>query len=535
MQGGSRRRNQRTNFVPHTCGYSLLKKEMIISLLIILILVLSCAQGFRSVCTNGRTSPVCLQCLRSLLVDDEVQATEELKQVITQVPALIGAPSNSALVPNPTGTEVEVRTVLSLLFAVAVLNNIDRVSMAVSIIPMSTVFSYDSTQKSLVAAAFSLGYLSGILPSGYAGTVSSPKAVMATGVAMWSLATMAAPTAAMSSFNTLLFSRCLMGASESVTIPLIQTFISRFSPREQRTTHLALVFSGLNVGSILAFLVTPLILERFGWEGPFYGFGSLGFFWLAIWWAAAKDYPSAYEAARGGYEATAAAATSVVSEAEQGDQAVQIDWKAILRDKNVQAITAAHMASNVGLYFMLNFLPIYCNSMFQTNVQDSASFAILPAISSGLSGLLGGRLADYLIVKGWDKTVVRKIFQTMAFVVPAGCLLYLGSQQAGSITETGAILAFAVATGFSALSVAGYSSGVQDVCRGGSKLVPILYSATSAPAVLAGSAGIYGTGKILDNFSGNFDLILRGIAAVYLAGAMFYAARYSVPAREELL
>ena len=65
---------------------------------------------------------------------------------------------------------------------------------------------------------------------------------------------------------------------------------------------------------------------------------------------------------------------------------------------------------------------------------------------------------------------------------------------------------------------------MQDVCKS-SKYISIVYSLTSAPAVLVGSVGVYLTGLVLDR-THSFSLVFQGTSLVYLLGAVFYALNY---------
>ena len=130
-------------------------------------------------------------------------------------------------------------------------------------------------------------------------------------------------------------------------------------------------------------------------------------------------------------------------------------------------------------------------------------------------------------MNGWSKTKTRKVFQSIALIMPAATLVLL-SKDGAADNAANAILAFSTATGFAALSVAGFGSSVLDLSKPNSRLIPIIYSLTSLPSVLIGSIGTWSVGKILDA-TGDWNLCFLGIASVYTTGALFFVMRFKVP------
>ena len=131
-------------------------------------------------------------------------------------------------------------------------------------------------------------------------------------------------------------------------------------------------------------------------------------------------------------------------------------------------------------------------------------------------------MADRLISTGVDKTLVRKVMQSIALITPAIALLSLSLAQ--DLTKNDAISYFVIAVASAATFVAGFGSSTQDICAS-PKYVSVIYSLTSAPAVLVGSLGVYLTGVILDYYH-SFSLVFQGTAVIYVLGAIFYIINY---------
>lgn len=429
-------------------------------------------------------------------------------------------------------------TMLILLFLVTALCALDRVAMSVAILPMGSEFQYSDSTRGLISSVFSLGYMVGLIPSGLLGTFSSPKKILAYGVLLWSAAQIASPSAAYVNIQVLLAARFFMGVAEAVAIPTVQTFVARWVPENQRSVALGLVLSGLQVGNVCAYVASPTILDSFNWNGLFEIYGAVGFLWLILWVPIAQDNPSRVIA----NELGIAVADDVTID-EQGKRInvqpkssqnestliesikknlVTVPWGEIVRSKEIRAITIAHAVQNFGLYINLAWLPSYFSQKYHLGVTDSSLSSVLPWIVAAVVGSGSGYAADQFLQKGVDKTLIRKIAQTFALVVPAITLLQLSV--AKDLTSTDAIGYFTVACASASSCVAGFGSSVQDVCKN-PKLVSTLYGVTSAPAVLFGSLGVYLTGVVLDNTQ-SWELVFRGTAFIYFLGAAYYATQY---------
>ena len=74
-----------------------------------------------------------------------------------------------------------------------------------------------------------------------------------------------------------------MGLSEAVTIPTVQNFVSRYVPEENKSVILGIVLSGLQVGNVAAYLVSPYLLDNYGWSSVLIVYGLIGLLWLGLW------------------------------------------------------------------------------------------------------------------------------------------------------------------------------------------------------------------------------------------------------------
>lgn len=183
--------------------------------------------------------------------------------------------------------------------------------------------SSQSASQPFAASAFSSStdcrvHLKQIAGGIWADTVGG-KLVLGFGVVWWSVATALTPIAAKVGLPFLLVVRAFMGVGEvssfihvtssswdkqdhlhisilfecaiehfqlflqGVAMPAMNNILSKWVPVSERSRSLALVYSGMYLGSVTGLAFSPFLIHQFGWPSVFYSFGSLGTVWFAVW------------------------------------------------------------------------------------------------------------------------------------------------------------------------------------------------------------------------------------------------------------
>ena len=424
---------------------------------------------------------------------------------------------------------------LGLLWSIACLSALDRVAMSVAILPMAQEFTYfTDTVKGSISSFFSIGYGLAILPAGLLVANLSPRKVMSVGLSTWSLATVATAlvlTQDQSSMSLLLLARALVGAGESVILPTIQRLLISWTTSKEKTTALAAIYSGFHIGTIAAYTLSPVVMDGFGdWRGLFYAYGAVGLLILAPWLALAKDSPQMIVSENQGSKTDAVppqalSLTDSVGEAMQTVRAAP--WKGFFSSKGTWGILLAHCAKNVGLYVSLAWIPTFYSEQYGIGVRDSALLSVLPSITGAVCGVLAGATADSFIRNLEDGDVemrgrIRKGFQTIAFL---GQSLALGTLALNVPEEPWVAQLFLMASyGLMAFNTSGFEAGIQE--KAGNRWTGLLYSVTSLPAVICGTAGVYATGLILDATNQDWSWVFGLIAASNLVGNAAFVALY---------
>ena len=398
-------------------------------------------------------------------------------------------------------------TVIGLFSLATVLCYIDRVSISVAIIPLAAEKHYDAAAQGLILSAFFWGYLWPQLVGGWMADRFGGKRVLALGVAVWSAATFLTP-AASASFAALLAARIVLGLGEGFNFPAIHSLAARWAPASERARAIALNFSGMFLGTVIAFLLSPTIIVAFGWRALFYISGALGGLWLWAWIAKAADRP---ETSPG---VSAAELAAIVAGRPAASPAGRLPWKLILREKAVWAIVLAHVCHNWGFNILLLWLPTYLDRIFGVSLARVGGLALIPWLVTFAASNTGGWVADLLAARGLAAGRVRKLLQSVAFAVGAAPLLVL----AGVRSPGAAIALVAISAAGNSLGLAAFGVNHLDV---GPRYAGTLMGISNTIATIPGIVGVAATGFILQA-TGSFAAIFYLTAAIYLLGAAGY-------------
>jgi len=118
------------------------------------------------------------------------------------------------------------------------------------------------------------------LPLGVVGDLKSRRAVIATGVALWS--TFTALGAAVTRFWQLLLCRSLVGVGEAGYGPAAQALIAELFRGRRRAFAIGVYSVGMAFGGVTGIWLGGVLAERYGWRVAFVALGAPGFVLAAL-------------------------------------------------------------------------------------------------------------------------------------------------------------------------------------------------------------------------------------------------------------
>uniref|UniRef100_A0A453GZB5 Major facilitator superfamily (MFS) profile domain-containing protein n=1 Tax=Aegilops tauschii subsp. strangulata TaxID=200361 RepID=A0A453GZB5_AEGTS len=335
--------------------------------------------------------------------------------VPAEAAVLVGDANNPEAVSSPAWWQQFPKrmTIVVLCFFSFLLCNMDRVNMSIAILPMSAEFGWSPATVGLIQSSFFWGYLLTQILGGIWADRFGGKVVLGFGVVWWSIATILTPFAAKLGLPFLLVVRAFMGIGEGVAMPAMNNILSKWIPVSERSRSLALVYSGMYLGSVTGLAFSPFLISKFGWPSVFYGFGSLGSIWFTLWQLKARSSPNEDP------EVTEDEKRHILGGSTMKEPVSSIPWKLILSKPAVWALIVSHFCHNWGTFILLTWMPTYYNQVLKFNLTESGLLCVLPWLTMAVFANVGGWIADTLVARGVSITNVRKIMQSIGFLGPA--------------------------------------------------------------------------------------------------------------------
>ncbi len=389
-------------------------------------------------------------------------------------------------------------TVVLLCFAAAFISYIDRSNISVAAIAMKEEFHWTETTKGVVLSSFFIGYIllqivSAMLANKYGG-----KLLLGVAVIWWSIWTMLTPAAAYTSLGALIAARIALGLGEAAVFPGCINLIGRWVPVHQRSRAVALVTSGLSLGTVFSLPVTGWLVRSYGWPNPFYLFGAVGLVWALVWFPLIGN-------GRG------------VAEEAAPHGARNIPWAALLRTPAVWAIFVNHFCHNWVLYVLLAWLPSYIKATFGVSVATAGLLAAAPSLVAFLSANTAGTIADRMITAGRNRTSVRKLMQSIGIFGAAAFLLMVPL----ATTTTLGVLLMCGSAGALGCCAAGFSSNAFDVAP---RHAEIVWGISNTFATVPGIVGVAATGWMVERTGSYASAFLLTAIIAITGGVVFLLA-----------
>ncbi|MGE3261714.1 MAG: MFS transporter [Bacteriovoracia bacterium] len=156
---------------------------------------------------------------------------------------------------------------LLLLTLINLFNYLDRYILVALSPSIKTDLNLSDTQVGGLATAFMISYFLISPAFGWLGDRKPRYRLMALGVALWSLATVA--SGLVKGFAALFWSRLCVGVGEAAYGSIAPSVLTDLYPKSIRGKVFAFFFMAIPVGSALGFLLGGLLEQLFGWRHAF--------------------------------------------------------------------------------------------------------------------------------------------------------------------------------------------------------------------------------------------------------------------------
>ena len=281
-----------------------------------------------------------------------------------------------------------------LLFSLALINYIDRVTLSFAAEPIAREYGLSPVTLGYLFSSFLWTYTLCLLPVGMLVDRFGAKRVAGCGIGIWSLAT--AATGLAWSFGSLLATRLVMGGGEASSNPAGARVIREWIPAGERGTLNAIFNSGSYAGPALCALVVGPIIAAFGWRALFFVAGGIGLVWLLCWltWFARPE-----DAAwLGDAERLKIIAERGSGKAGPGAAGEKTGLPRLLASSPTLWGLALTQGCNVySQYLFLTWLPSYLQATRGLTIAKTGLYAAIPYAVAVVLCIAIGRISDRLL------------------------------------------------------------------------------------------------------------------------------------------
>ena len=288
-------------------------------------------------------------------------------------------------------------TVVALLFAATVFNYFDRQMLGILKPLLSTELGWSELQYADIVfwfqAAYALGYLGfGRFVDRFGARTGYVVAFM-----IWSAAQIAHGAAR--TIGHFACARIVLGIGEGGAYPAGLAAIAQWFPKKERALATGLFNAGVNIGTVLTFLVVPMIVLRLGWRAAFVLTGAVGLVWLAAWFML-------YRAPRAQKRLSAAELAYI--ESDRADSSVSISWGQVLRKRESWGYAIGKFLIDPIWWMYLFWLPDFFAKRHGLDLKSFGPPLIAIYLLSDVGNVAGGWFSSSLIKRGLSVNRARK-------------------------------------------------------------------------------------------------------------------------------
>ncbi len=405
---------------------------------------------------------------------------------------------------QPTNMRYQVLGLLTLAAAIAYLA---RNSLGVAESTIRDDMGLTRTQSGLFMGAFFWSYAFLQVPSGWLTQQFGTRRTLAFFAITWSAAAVGIGMAP--SLAVLIVAYMAMGMAQAGLFPSACYSVSHWIPQARRSFACGILSVGMQIGAILAAVMTGILIEEIGWRSVILVYAIPGFLWSLVFMSRFRDYPAEDAAvndaerlliqADGNRPATAAHAKSPTP------------WGAIFLSPTVLFLCSQQMCRAAGYMFFASWFPTFLQEARRVTVSNSGYLQALVFAGTLVGSLGGGLLTDWI----WKRTGNLRLSRSG---VGAGCLLACALLILAAWFVKSVVLAVALLSlGAFFAALAGPSAYVVTIDIAGDHIPQVFGLMNMMGNIAAAACPILVA--LLFKWTGNWDLVLLVFAALYLAGA----------------
>lgn len=292
---------------------------------------------------------------------------------------------------------------MTLLFLATTINYVDRQIIGLLKPILEVEFHWTETDFAHIVMAFTAAYAIGLILMGRVIDKIGTRLGYSLIIIIWSVAGMFHAIARSALHFSL--ARIGLGLGEAGNFPAAVKTVSEWFPKKERGLATGIFNSGTSVGVVMALIIVPWILNRFGWHEVFWITGAFGFVWLIFW---LKFYNLPSREKRLSAEEYSLILKGQENEGEVKGIVREIKWYKLFTFRQTWAFITGKALIDPIFWFFLFWLPSYFSSTYHLDLKKPSLELMIIYAATTVGSIGGGYFSSFLISRGWPVMKARK-------------------------------------------------------------------------------------------------------------------------------
>jgi sugar phosphate permease len=400
-----------------------------------------------------------------------------------------------------------------------------RSGMAICGPTLMKTYGWNTLQFGWISTAFFIGYAITMFPAGELSDKFGGGRLLMFGTLWWAVFSFLTPMG--TTLGMMMLLRILVGIGQGVIIPANFSVLANWIPKGESGKSSGILQMGCPAGIALSMIAAATIIEHFGWKCVFYLYALLGPVWCIIWFISGSDHPAQDKKITDAELAyIRAGQITEESKSSKGTQSISLSRKEIFSTPSVWGCALCFFCTTYLFSLFMSWLPTYFALGKGIDLQQSATYTMIPYLAAIIAYPLGGILADQAS-RCFGENIGRKFCPIIGLLL-AGIFLIIAMKTTSLHT---AVLLIATSNFFLCLTMASHFS------------IPMIFSQQNTGTIV-GMNELFGTfGSILSpivsgfviNASGRYSDALYLGAGFAIVGAVILLAVKIQPIGSKLL
>jgi MFS family permease len=288
--------------------------------------------------------------------------------------------------------------VVFLLFAITVVNYIDRAAISYALPLIQKQLGFSSAESGAILGAFGLGYAITTLLGGFSVDRWGARIVLTFAAILWSLSI--GMTALATGVAMLYAARVLLGVSEGPNFPALTGAVTYWLSPHERATALGNALLAVPLALAIGGLIVTQLLAWLDWRWTFGVLFVLSAAWVPMWYFLFRDSPAE---SRFVNKAEFDHIRTASDGGTRAPHAVLKKWPGmdviggLLSNRTLLANYWAFFVFGYFLFFFMTWLPSYLERKYGLNLSAVGLFTVAPWLAAAVLLWLFSRWSDHLL------------------------------------------------------------------------------------------------------------------------------------------